>query len=489
MEDQARRDVGWLSRLRAPGALRAGAPWLALASIGPLTLAWLGLADFAWNDYDNEARASVTELVHGHLGAFFELAPVYGGSLLERAPFALAPSLWGGGDLAVYRMLALPCLLASVVLGLWLVARMGRDGASPSTKALTLIVCTANPLTLLALEIGHPDELLGGALCVGAVLLAVRGRVAWAALALGLAIANKQWALLALGPVLIALPSRRALCASLAAAAGGALLAPFALFGASRFQATVHAAATSASGMFQPWQVWWFFGRRVPVTGALSTANSSGRVAPHWLEAVSHPLILAIAVPIGYAVWASMRRLARSCEPHGLGASDGLGASGAGGAHRPVERQHRALALLALLLLLRCMLDPWDNIYYPIPFVLALASWEALGPRRAPLLAFGATVAVWGGHHWMATFASPDAQAAFFVAWTAPLAAGLALACLRPATGVRKRRELFDGRQLLGQLGQHLVPVGGDRHQILDADAQGALQVDAGLDRHHLAGR
>jgi hypothetical protein len=423
MEDQARLDAGWLSRLRALRALRAGAPWLALASIGPLTLAWLGLTDFAWNDYDNEARASVTELVHGHLGAFFKLAPVYGGSLLERAPFALVPNLWGGGDLAVYRMLALPCLLASVALGLWLVARMGRDGASPLTKALTLIVCTANPLTLLALEIGHPDELLGGALCVGAVLLAARGRAAWAALALGLAIANKQWALLALGPVLIVLPARRVLCVSLAAAVGGAPLAPFALFGASRFQATVHAAATSASGMFQPWQVWWFLGRHVPVTGALSTANTSGRVAPHWLETVSHPLILAVAVPLSYAVWTAMRR--HRAQPSQRERHDSSASH---------ERLYRALALLALLLLLRCMLDPWDNIYYPIPFVLALASWEALGLRRAPLLAFGATVAVWGGHHWMATFASPDAQAAFFIAWTVPLATGLALACMRPGS-------------------------------------------------------
>lgn len=489
MEDHTRGDAGWRSRLRA------GAPWLALASIGPATLAWLGLRDFAWNDYDNEARASVTALVHGHIGSFFELAPIYGGSLLERAPFAVLASLWGGGELAVYRALALPCLLASIALGLWLVARMSRDDARPSVKVLVLVLCTANPLTLLALEIGHPDELLGGALCLGAVFFATRGRAVWTAVALGLSIANKQWALLALGPVLIALPSRRALCVSLAGAVSGALFAPFVLFGASRFSSTVHAAATSTSGMFQPWQVWWFLGRHVHSSEALNATNPHGRVAPHWLEVVSHPLILAIGVPISCAVWVSMRRR----RP---GSAEGPSVSGRPSISGPLrdgtctwgEREYRALALLALLLLLRCMLDPWDNIYYPIPFVLALACWEALSLRRAPLLAFGATLAVWGGHHWMAAIASPDAQAAFFIAWTVPLATGLALACVTPVAGgalagSRKGRELFDDRQVLGKLRQHLVPIGGDSHEILDANAHGALQVDAGLDRHHLPRR
>ena len=109
-----------MTALRGKGALA----WLALACIASLATAWLGLYGYGWNDYDTEARAAVDALVQGHLTSFFQLAPIYGGSLLERAPFALAPSLWGGGDLAVYRMLALPCMLAAAVLGLWLVAQM-----------------------------------------------------------------------------------------------------------------------------------------------------------------------------------------------------------------------------------------------------------------------------------------------------------------------------------------------------------------------------
>ena len=106
--------------------------------------------------------------------SFLRLAPAYGGSLVERAPFALLPGLWGGGALAVYRMVALPCLLAAAVLGVWLCARMRAQGHSTLARAVALGVCVANPITLRALELGHPEELLGACLCVAAVLLARR---------------------------------------------------------------------------------------------------------------------------------------------------------------------------------------------------------------------------------------------------------------------------------------------------------------------------
>src|SRR5580692_9592738 len=180
-----------------------------MAGTGCATLAWLGLYGFAWNDYENEAQPAFAALVHGHLSSFLRLAPVYGGSLVERAPFALLPGLWGGGQLAIYRMVALPCLVAAAVLGVWLIAQMrSRRDSSTLACAVALGICVANPLTLRALELGHPEELLGGALCVAAILLAAHERPLWAGLALGLAIANKEWALLAVGPVLVALAPR-----------------------------------------------------------------------------------------------------------------------------------------------------------------------------------------------------------------------------------------------------------------------------------------
>jgi hypothetical protein len=41
-----------------------------------------------------------------------------------------------------------------------------------------------------------------------------------------------------------------------------------------------------------------------------------------------------------------------------------------------------ALLLLAAIGLLRCVLDPWDVIYYHVMFLLALGAWEVLARAR-----------------------------------------------------------------------------------------------------------
>jgi hypothetical protein len=418
-------------------------------------MAWLGLGEFAFNDYDNEARAATEALAHGHLGSFLALAPVYGGSLLERAPFALATGALGGGELAVYRMMALPCLLSGAALGLWLIAWMRRDGQGLLSQALALVVCVANPVTLLALEIGHPDELYGGALCVAAVLLASRRHSLWAGIALGLAIANKEWAVLAVGPVLLALPAGRVKCMALTGAVTGALLAPFAIAGGG-FLTSLHSAATtagaagSAGTAFQPWQIWWFLGSPVhtSVGAALTGIPAGARLAPGWVEQLSHPLIVLLAVPLTAGTWLSIRRSRGSLRP-----------------------EHAALLLLALLLLERFMLDPWDNVYYPLPFLLAMLAWEALALRRTALVALVAMFAVWLGHRWLGAISTPDAQAAFFAAWTVPLAFALA-AKLYGAPLARRMRALRDDREILGEPGEHLAALVGDDRQILDAHAE-----------------
>jgi hypothetical protein len=414
--------------------LRENAIWVAAAAVATAAMSWLGLYGFGWNDYDVEARPAVDALVHGHLGAFFANAPIYGGSLLERAPFALAPSLWGGGELAVYRMLALPCLLAAFVLGLALLTRARSQGSGVLTGAVALGLCVANPLTLAALELGHPDELLGGVLCVAAVLLAGRDRSAWAGLALGAAFANKEWAVLALGPVLLALPARRALCVSVAGAVSVALLAPFAVFGSSAFTTGLRGAASPGSTIFQPWQLWWFFGHHGHVVRGLFGAVKPGyRTAPAWAGTISHPLIVLAALPLALGAWL---RLRRSAQPFGARHEPPAAAAQS----ERSTREGHALLLLALLLLLRCMLDTWDVVYYPLPFVLALAAWETLTLRRVPVLALSSAVAVWAGCRWLPSFASADTQAAFFAAWSVPLAIGLGVALYGRPARLRVRR-------------------------------------------------
>lgn len=388
--------------------------WVLAATAATSVTGWLALYGFGWNDYETEARPAVEALVHNHFTDFLRLAPIYGGSLLERAPFALVPGLWGGGELAVYRMLALPCLLAAAALGLWLVLRMRSNGSSTLAQAVALGLCVANPLTLTALEIGHPEELMGGVLCVAAVLLASRGRPALAGLALGLAIANKEWALVAIGPVLLALPARRMLCASLAGAVSVALVAPFLLVGASVLSSGVHGVTSAPTAIFQPWQVWWFFAHHGPAVHGLFGALKPGyRSAPAWIGTISHPLVLAAAAALSLPLWLGARTRERPRRRNVLSETD-------------------ALLLLSVVLLARCMLDTWDNVYYPLPFVLALLFWEALSFRRPALLALLSAIAVWANCSWMPSFASADAQAAFFLVWTLPLMLGLCVRLYRP---------------------------------------------------------
>ena len=395
-----------------------------IAGAGCGAMAWLGLYGFAWSDYEIEALPAFSALAHGHLLEFLRLAPAYGGSLVERAPFALLPGLWGGGDLAVYRMVALPCLLASAALGVWLVARMRSEGRSTLARAVALGLCVANPLTLSALEFGHPEELLGACLCVAAVLLAARGRPLWAGALLGLAIANKEWALLAAGPVLLVLPPRRRLpCLASAGAIAAAVLGPLVAVGSGGFVAGTRALAVGPGVIFQPWQVWWFLGspnhvpasigagRAIPVGAPLST-HPGWRLPPSWLPDVTHPLILAVGLGLAVALWLRRRR------------RTGTGTVG--------ERD--ALLALALVLLLRCLLDTWDAIYYPLPFVLALLAWEVRGStRRPPVLALSSSLLAWISFQWLPSHASPDTQAAFFLAWSLPLAATLGVLLYGPS--------------------------------------------------------
>ncbi len=420
-------------------ALRENATCALLAALGCAACAWLALYGIGWNDYGVEVQPALEALAGGHVLRFLELSPVYGGSLIERAPFALAPGLWGGGPLAVYRMVALPCLLAAAALAVWLVAGMRRERRSRLARAVALSVCVANPVTLVALETGHPEELLGAVLCVTAALLACapevsRRRAVTAGIALGFAIANKQWALVALGPVLLALPRRRRrpfLLASIGLAA--AILAPLLAAASGHFADGARAAAAPASTVFQPQQLWWFLGRHGGLVHGLFGEGKPGyRTGPAWSGAVSHPAVLAAGTLIAAVLWARTR------------------------SRRLGERE--TLLALALVLLARCVLDTWDTAYYTLPFLLAMLAYEARCTERPPILSLSASALVWLNFRWLAQHASPDFQAATFLAWTLPLALWL---WLRTATGAvtprtragheRWRRRLQPFRRTVGR--------------------------------------
>jgi hypothetical protein len=416
-----------------------------LAGGASFVMGWLGLYGYAWSDYEVEVQPAFNALTHGHVLEFLRVVPVYGGSLIERAPFALLPGLWGGGQLAVYRTVAVPCLLAGAALGVWLWGRMRATGMSRVWRVVALGICVANPMTLKALETGHPEELLGACLCLAAVLVAARGRAIWAGVLLGLAIANKEWALLAIGPVLLALPvgigpstldtggprlrtgalpdslvrlrarSSRArnaiLCLASAGLVTAIVLAPLVLVPGGGFASTTRSVASGTSEIFQPWQAWWFLGwHGTTVHGLFGVSLPGYRHGPAWVGIVSHPLVILIGFALTGALWLRQRQQ----RSHGEQQAD-------------TAPGRDALLLLAFVLLGRCLLDSWDTSYYMLPFSLAVLTWETIGERRRPMLALVGVVVPWLGLEQLTIHgASPDMQSMLFLVWTLPLSALLA---------------------------------------------------------------
>lgn len=437
-------------------------------------IAWLGLYGYGWNDYDLEAKPALDALTAGHVLEFLRLAPAYGGSLVERAPFALLPGLWGGGPLAVYRAVSIPCLVVAAAAGVWLVARMRASGRSRRlARGLVLAVFVANPITLDALEVGHPEELMIGALCVVALIAASDGRALAAGVLAGLAIAGKEWALIALGPVLLALPasaapraregrpagagaSRRkaAACALAAGATAAVVLAPLLLAGGQRFLSVTRGVASTSSAIFQPWQIWWFLGHHGPaVYGTLGEIKPGYRTAPAWVGPLSHPAVVLVAVLASAAVWLARRRRA------------------------PADRAEQALLLLALVLMARCLLDTWDYSYYLLPATLALAAWESLiAPHRPPVATWAATLLGWATFVWLRDEVSADAQSALFLAWALPFTAALALRLYAPARFAACKRALSGLCAPVAALATPLGPQAGGA-------AEGRARPPAGLTR------
>ena len=370
---------------------------VALAAAGCVALlSWLGLVDFAWTDYDTEASHAYLALAQGDLGGFLGQLPAYGGSLVLRAPLALLPGLWGGGELAVFRAVSLPCMAAAAILGVWLCVRLHELGLDRMTRWTALGLLACGPISLSALEVGHPEELLTATLCVVAVLAARSGRWGWAGLALGIAAAGKPWAVLAVGPVLLALPSHRLRTLLVAGLAGAALLLPIAA-GSQNYLRATSTGLTSTGVIFQPWQAFWWAGEHGHIVrGGDNNVKVGYRTAPAWVDRLSHPLIVALSVPLSL-LWLRRRR-----------------------------RRGDELLLLALLLQVRCLLDTWNTAYYCLPAIFALVVWETLDRRRPPLLALLFTVMTWATFNELQGRLGADAQSVFYLAWAVPMLGALA---------------------------------------------------------------
>jgi hypothetical protein len=383
--------------------MRRAAPVLAVLAVVLLTLrASAGMEPGL--DYFGDASAAIDALARGDLTGFFASQPMMGSfSLLLRAPFVA--TVFDSSLDAVYFAGALPCILATVVLGLALARVAAERGQPLAVQGIVAGLAVINPITFRALHWGHPEELLCAALCVGAVLAALRERELLAGILLGLAIATKQWALIAVLPVLIAAPRRRLPLLAIAGALAAAFYLPGLIANGDSFRGATEAAAGQAVGgaSTTPWSLWW------PLADVADSPFGERYLAPDWVGTVSHPLIVLLPIPLAALLW-----------------------------RRPDRRPDDALLLLALLFLLRCLLDNWNNDYYHAPFFVSLLAWETLRRPGVPYLSLAVAILL-GISFWpdqSRIFADSLDNApllfAFYAAWAIPLAVLLATALYRP---------------------------------------------------------
>lgn len=337
--------------------------------------AWLASTISKTGEWGSDSWPKIHALTQGNLTEFFRAESLMGPfAPLIQTPFAAISD--GGDVLTAYRWSAFPCLLAAGLLGLYLAHLARRRGMPPLGQALIAGLCLFNPLTIEALDMGHPEELLTAALAVAAIATASEGHRYRTALLLGLAVMSKQWAVIAILPVLMALPSSRIRVALLSGAIVAVLTLPGLIAAPDTFS-EVNGTAASTGHAVSPWSVWYpaadVTTKRFEVGSTSFTAEV--HEAPPLVGSVMHPFIVLVGfgLPVALALW---RRGFRLSGPD-------------------------AMALLALLALLRCALDPVDNAYYHLPLLLALLGWDALDAERLPLRGLaGASIALFVWQWW-----------------------------------------------------------------------------------------
>jgi len=367
-------------------AVTVGVPVLVWAANQPRAVAKM-------NDFYREAWPAYAALAHGHVLKFLRLAPAYVGSLVIRAPLALIPSVWHGSARGVYIASALPCVFAMAAFCAWLATCRAREDEWTWARRLTPVAFVVlNPFTMVALLGGHPEEILGAVLCVGAVAMAARARGGWAGVLLGLAVVNKAWAVVAIPVVVVALPGgrRRAVIAT-AVTVATAMIPISAVRGAG---VGGGAMGLQIGTIFNPPQLLWWFG------------------PDSWIAAHARFAIVAAAAAAA-TLWHWRGRRVGAVMPD-------------------------VLLLLTLVMLLRAALDPWNNLYYHVPFLFALIAYEVRA-GKTPLLTLGFTLVLLivtpiGGLPHM----SYDVRAAAYAAVVVPTCGWLTWR-LYVTSGVRQR--------------------------------------------------
>lgn len=323
-----------------------------------VTSIYVALTAPGTGDYPNDAGPAMTALLHANLHAFASATPAMGElSLYLRLPFAALAYLGSPTEMSIYRWGAVPCVASVALLGVWL-ARIARSRGTGLVGQVAIVaVALFNPMVHSALLLGHPEELLTTSLAVGAIVSAAQRRVILTTVLLGLAIASKQWAVIAMFPVVAVFPGRRVHVISGAAAIVTAVSLPALLISAPTFLHN-QLVLVHEHYLAPAWDSWLFLvSPRVtlPVGGGLTYTG------PHLSSTVVgllHPLIIVVAIAIGVYVARRVRT------------------------HLTLDAWFAAIALAFLL---RCALDTETMPYYEAPLFMTLLAWDALQGGRLPL--------------------------------------------------------------------------------------------------------
>ncbi len=340
------------------------------------------------SDFYVEALPAYRALAHGHVVGFVDAGPSYLGSMVLRAPFALVTQWIGGTSREVYFVSALPGLWAAPVLGGWLIARRG--AIAPAHVFLLLIAVL--PTTVACLNTGHPEDVLTASLAIAAVTLAADDRGTAAGVMAALAVCSKPWAA-------SVLPVAFVICRDKRRFVGSAAVVSIMFWGPVLVVREINLGAGAAAGS---------------VSSSVGTIFGSPQLLfwlgpGDWLSQHAHPLIVLTSCCIAGAWWVWRR-------------SD-----------EGVDRMAAGLWLLALVFLVRFAFDPWDNAYYPVPFLMALL---ALGDVRAAGLAVVASFVLFAVDSPNMTYATSASEGArTFAIVAVPLLVGLGTKVFWPPRG------------------------------------------------------
>jgi hypothetical protein len=391
-------------------------------------------------DYYRDAGPTFEALSRGRLQEFFASGALMGPfSIVARAPFVLAANLGDASILDRYRWGAVACMLPSAVLALVVARLMRRSGQPIHACVLAAVLLVANPLVVKALRFGHPEEVLGAALCTGAMIAAMRRMGVLAGILVALALTTKQWALVMVGPMVLALlvfrVSRWRFAAALVVT-GLAVAGPFVLSdprGYLDLQDRAGSIQPMNSHPASPYSIWY------PVTPAkyvrIRPVNGRSivrvRPVPPFIAGFAKQLIVISALLLTVPLILRRRRLSAT-DP---------------------------LLFLAFALLLRCTLDPFDNPYYHLPFLFAFLAWESLAVRGVPVFALSVSFSFLLATSLAETLTSvPNytTHCVVYLAWALPALAIMGVHLYSPALAGRLRARLMGALPNLSRL--HGVP-------------------------------